>query len=129
MLTAEDKLWGLRQAGRKLERYVEDFIELVHQLSWPDAALVACFQLGLDSETIHCELPVYEFPLVELINLILFLNRSNFVVEVKEEFQSRCPVPSETRHVPPAHHTPGTPTYRANGPNRLPSPRTACLPS
>ncbi len=56
------KLWGLRQAGQKLERCVEDFLKLVNQLSWPDTSLGACFQLGLDSETIQCELPVYDFP-------------------------------------------------------------------
>ncbi len=28
-VTHEDALWGLRQAGRRLERYVEDFIELI----------------------------------------------------------------------------------------------------
>ncbi len=28
-MIAEDTLWGLRQAGRRLERYVEDFIEQI----------------------------------------------------------------------------------------------------
>ncbi len=62
MRMAEDKLWGLRQAVRKLERYIKDFLELVPQLSWLDVALSAAFQLGLDSETIRCELPVFIFP-------------------------------------------------------------------
>ncbi len=121
MTAAEDKLWGLRQAGRKLERYVEDFLELVNQLSLPDAALGACFQLGLDSETIRCELPVCDYPLIELINLVLFLNNSNF--EVEEMFQSRRPAPSGARRVSLAHPTPGTPTYSTNGSDRLPSPK------
>ncbi|KAL0148456.1 hypothetical protein M9458_056266, partial [Cirrhinus mrigala] len=30
----------------KLERYVEDFLVLANQLSWHDAALGACFQMG-----------------------------------------------------------------------------------
>ncbi len=81
MLTAEDKLWDLRQAGWKLEWYVEDFLELVHQLSWPDAALGACFLLGLDSDMIRCELLVSDFPLIALIYLILYLNGSDFEVE------------------------------------------------
>ncbi len=114
-MTAEDRLWGLWQAGRRLERYVEDFLELANQLSWPDTALGACFQLGLDSEMICCELPVYDFPLIEMINLILYLNGSNYEVEeIKEKFQSRRP-----RRVSPAHSTPGTPTYRTNSPDRL----------
>ncbi|KAL0173515.1 hypothetical protein M9458_029483, partial [Cirrhinus mrigala] len=33
------------------------------------------------------------------------------------------PAPSETRHVVPAHPTPGTSTYRTSGSDRLPSPR------
>ncbi|XP_058604626.1 uncharacterized protein LOC131522837 [Onychostoma macrolepis] len=92
MLTAEDQLWGLRQAGRKLERYVDEFIELVPLLNWPDASLGACFQLGLDSETIRF---------------------------VEKEVQSRCPVSAETRHITPAHHTS---TYHSNSPNHLTSP-------
>ncbi len=43
---------------------MEEFIELVHQLNWPDASLGACFQLGLDSETIRCEHPVFDLSLV-----------------------------------------------------------------
>ncbi len=61
MTSAEDELWGLRQAGRRLERYVEDFLELAIQLSWHDTALGACFQLGLDDETIRCDLPMCDF--------------------------------------------------------------------
>ncbi len=40
-MTAEDKLWALRQVGQRLERYVEDFLEfagpmplLVRAFSW-----------------------------------------------------------------------------------------------
>ncbi len=118
MIAAEDKLWGLRQAGRRLEWYVEDFLKLANQLSWHDAALGACFQLGLDDETILCELPVCDFPLIELIN------QSNFEVEeMKEKFQSRRAVPSEARSVSPAHPTPGTPTYHTNVSDRLPRPK------
>uniref|UniRef100_A0A671R8I4 Retrotransposon gag domain-containing protein n=1 Tax=Sinocyclocheilus anshuiensis TaxID=1608454 RepID=A0A671R8I4_9TELE len=98
---AEDKLRGLRQVGQKLEQYVEDFLELANQLSWHDAALGACFQLGLDGETIRCDLPVCNYPLIELIDLVLYLNGSNHEVEeIKEKFQSRR-----------------TPTYRTNGSN------------
>ncbi|RXN04120.1 lipoxygenase -like protein [Labeo rohita] len=35
MSWAEDALWRLRQDGRELERYVEEFIELSHQVTAP----------------------------------------------------------------------------------------------
>ncbi|KAL0179752.1 hypothetical protein M9458_025194 [Cirrhinus mrigala] len=114
-MTDEDKLWGLQQAGRRLELYVEEFLELANQLSWHDAALGACFQLGLDHETIRCDFPVCDYPLIELINLVLYLNGSNFE-EIKEDSKSRCPAPSETRHVVPAH-------LPHQGSDRLPSPK------
>ncbi|KAL0152818.1 hypothetical protein M9458_051878, partial [Cirrhinus mrigala] len=40
--------------------------------------------------------PLCDFPLIELINLILYLNRSDFEEQdIKEDLQSRHPVPSE----------------------------------
>ncbi|KAL0148826.1 hypothetical protein M9458_055835 [Cirrhinus mrigala] len=53
-MPAEEALWGLQQGGRKLEQYVEDFLELANQLSCHDAALGACFQLGLDDDLLVC---------------------------------------------------------------------------
>ncbi|KAL0148624.1 hypothetical protein M9458_056064 [Cirrhinus mrigala] len=122
MTEAEDALWCLRQGGRRLERYVEEFLELANQLSWHDAALGACFHLGLDRETIRCNLPVCDYPLIELINLILYLNGSNFEVEEMNEDKSRCPAPSGTCRAVSAHSSPRTPTYRTNGSDRLPGP-------
>ncbi len=49
---------------------MEDFLEIIHQLSGPDAALGVCFLLRLDSDTIRCELPVSDFPLVRIIYLL-----------------------------------------------------------
>ncbi len=72
MTWAEDQLWCLRQGGRSLERYVEEFLELPYWVCWHNAALGACFQMGLDEETIRCDLPTCDFPLVELIYLILY---------------------------------------------------------
>ncbi len=40
MTSAEDGLCGLRQGGRRLERYVEEFLELSNRVSWHVAALV-----------------------------------------------------------------------------------------
>ncbi len=81
MIEAEDQLWSLRQSGQSLERYVEEFLELSHQVSWYDVVLGVCFQVGLDEDTIRCDLLTCEFPLVELINLILYLNGSNLEVQ------------------------------------------------
>ncbi|KAL0172846.1 hypothetical protein M9458_033157, partial [Cirrhinus mrigala] len=101
---AEDRLCTLRQDGRHLEKYAAEFFELSHQVGWPDASLCAVFQMGLDENTIRCSFPVCNFSLIELINLILYLNGSN--IEIKEgkkkEFQS-CPIPSENHVILPAH--------------------------
>ncbi|KAL0168329.1 hypothetical protein M9458_036551 [Cirrhinus mrigala] len=125
MTEAEDALWCLRQGGRMLERYVEEFLKLANQLSWHDTALGACFHLGLDRETICCDLPVCDYPLIEQINLILYLNGSNFEVEEMKEDKSlsRCPAPSGIRRVVSAHSSPRTPTYRTNGSDCLPNPK------
>ncbi len=77
MTSAEDALWRLWQGGLRLERYVEEFLEISNRMSWHEAALDACFLLGLDDEVIRCDLPVSDFPLIELINLIFFLNGSD----------------------------------------------------
>ncbi len=90
-----------------MERYVEEFLELSKRVSWHDAALGACFQLGLDDEMIRCDLPWGDFPLIERINLILFLNGSDF--EVEEIPKSRHPAQAGTRRMSPAHPMPNPP--------------------
>ncbi len=55
MTSAEDALWGLQQSGLRLERYVEEFLKISNRMSWHEAALGACFLLGLDDEVIRCE--------------------------------------------------------------------------
>ncbi len=55
MTSAEDALCGLRQGGLRLERYVEEFLEISNRMSWHEAALGACFLLGLDDEVIRCD--------------------------------------------------------------------------
>ncbi len=107
---AEDQLWCLRQGGRPLEGYVEEFIELSYLVSWPDSSLCACFQLGLDENTIHCSSPMCDFSLVELINLILHLNGSNFEVEVRKDKSH-----SENHWASPARPRPASSTFLANG--------------
>ncbi len=106
MTSAEVALCGLRQGGLGLERYVEEFLEISNRMSWHEAALGACFLLGLDDEVIRCDLPVSDFPLIELINLILFLNCSD--EEVEEIPRPRHPTTAGTRRISPAHPTPRT---------------------
>ncbi len=120
MTSAEDGLCGLRQGGRWLERYVEEFLELSNRVSWHVAALGACFLLGLDDEVIRCDLPVGDFPLIELINLIFFLNGSD--EEVEEIPRPHHPTPAGTRCISPAHPTPRHSAYLSNG-SRLPNPK------
>ncbi len=120
MTSAEDALWGLRQSGLRLERYVEEFLELSNRVSWHETALGACFLLGLDDEVIRCDLPVSDFPLIELINLVFFLNGSD--EEVEEIPRPHHPTPAGTRRISPAHPTPRTSAYLSNG-SRLPNPK------
>ncbi len=120
MTSAEDALWGLRQSGLRLERYWRG---ISCQMSWHEAALGACFLLGLDDEVIRCDLPVSVFPLIELINLIFFLNGS-----VEEIPRPHDPTPAGTRRISPAHPTPRTSAYLSNG-SRLPNPKDPPCPT
>ncbi len=113
MLEAEDRLCCLRQGGRPLERYVGEFLELSNRVSWHDAALGACFQLGLDETTIRCDLPVSDFPVIELINLVIYLNGSDW--KVKKCKSRNHPAPPENCKASPIHPMPGPSTYMANG--------------
>ncbi|KAL0197591.1 hypothetical protein M9458_006131, partial [Cirrhinus mrigala] len=83
-----------------------------------DASLCAVFQMGLDENTIRCSFPVCDFSLIELINLILYLNGSNIEIEEerKNEFQSR-PVPSESHVTLSAHLMPRSSTCRTTDHN------------
>ncbi len=107
---------------------MEEFLEISNRMSWHEAALGACFLLGLDDEVIRCDLPVSDFPLIELINLILFLNGSD--EEVEEIPRPHHPTPAGTRRISPAHHTPRTSAYLSNGSYHLPNPKDPpCLRS
>ncbi|XP_073697352.1 verrucotoxin subunit beta-like [Garra rufa] len=65
---------------------------------------------------------------VKLLNLILYLNGSDFEIEeVKNVGRSHRSVPSETHHIEPAYPKPKTPTYRTNDSNRLPSPKSPVI--
>lgn len=64
---------------------MEEFLELSHQVSWPDNSISVSFRMGLDGDTIGYSDPACYFSLVESINLILYLNGSNFEVEDVQE--------------------------------------------
>ncbi|ROL46217.1 hypothetical protein DPX16_6251 [Anabarilius grahami] len=114
--SAVDRLWGFRQDGRPLERYVEEFSELAYLVNWPDAPLNSCFLAGIDEDTIRFSKPACFFSLVENINLILFLNGSDFEIEeVQKESCSPRPVPSETQAAWPVRQPPVSPTYSSSG--------------
>ncbi|KAL0182050.1 hypothetical protein M9458_021425, partial [Cirrhinus mrigala] len=86
MLWAEDFLFNIQQAERPLEHYVEEFLSVVHLVSWSDATINACFQMGLNDDRLFrsiapddCHKPVAEF-----INYVLALCNSNYYVDVED---------------------------------------------
>ncbi|ROL46863.1 hypothetical protein DPX16_20515 [Anabarilius grahami] len=111
-VSAADRLIGLLQDGRSLERYVEDFVELAFLTNWSDACLNTLFLEGLDESTIRFDEPDDYVSLNDTINLILYLNGSDFVVE--EVLDVTCisrPVPPETRAAWPVRQSPSSSTY------------------
>jgi len=122
-LSAEDRIWTVKQDGRPLDRYVEEFAELSSKVSWPDALLNSCFLRGLDEDTIRYFEPECLFSLVESINLILFLNGSEFEIEeVHKESYSPRPALSETQAAWPVHQPPNSSTYRSSGHSLIAQP-------
>ncbi|ROI15843.1 hypothetical protein DPX16_21350 [Anabarilius grahami] len=115
-VSAEDRLWTFRKDGRPLERYVEEFSELVYLLNWPDAPINACFLMGLDKDMIRYSEPACFFSLVESLNLILFLNGSEFKIEeVQKRAYCPCPVPSEKHAAWSVQQPPVSSTYPSSG--------------
>ncbi|ROL52097.1 hypothetical protein DPX16_5974 [Anabarilius grahami] len=95
--SAANRLIGLFQIGRSLERYVEEFVELAFRTNWSDARLNALFLDGLDVDTIRFDEPEDSFSLSETINLILYLNGSDFFVDEVQDMCPSRPVPPETQ--------------------------------
>ncbi|ROL03913.1 hypothetical protein DPX16_23348 [Anabarilius grahami] len=78
--------------------------------------LNSCFLRGLDEDTIRFYEPECLYSLVESINLILFLNGSEFEIEeVHRRSYSPRPAPSEATMAWPAHPPPTSSTYRSSG--------------
>ncbi|ROL48343.1 hypothetical protein DPX16_21829 [Anabarilius grahami] len=110
--SARNRLIGLLQDDRSLERYVEEFVELAFLTNWPDACLNAIFLEGLDESTIRFDEPDDYVSLHDTINLILYLNGSEFIVEeVPDVTCISRPVPPETRAAWPVRQSPSSSTY------------------
>ncbi|ROL52010.1 hypothetical protein DPX16_23502 [Anabarilius grahami] len=107
-VSAADRLIGLLQNGRSLERYVEEFVELAYVTNWPDACLNALFLEGLDKSTIHFDEPADHLSLDDTINLILYLNGSKFIEEVPDIACNSRPIPLETRAAWPVRESPSS---------------------
>ncbi|KAL0147474.1 hypothetical protein M9458_057214 [Cirrhinus mrigala] len=114
MLWAEDFLFNIQQAERLLEHYVEEFLSVVHLVSWSDATINTCFQIGLNDDKLFnlitpedCRKPVAEF-----INHVLALCHSEFFVDVEDSH-----LPPICKHAAaPAHHQPASSTCGSNEP-------------
>ncbi|KAL0172259.1 hypothetical protein M9458_032570, partial [Cirrhinus mrigala] len=66
--------------------YVEEFLSVFHLVSWSDAMINACFQIGLNDDKLFCSItPDNCRKLVaEFINYVLALCHSNFYVNVED---------------------------------------------
>ncbi|KAL0172999.1 hypothetical protein M9458_033310, partial [Cirrhinus mrigala] len=112
MLWAEDFLFNIQQVERPLEHYVEEFLSVVHLVSWTDATINACFQMGPNDDRLFhsitpddCRKPVAEF-----INYVLALCNSNYYVDVEDST-----LPPICKHAAaPAHHQPASSTCCSN---------------
>lgn len=92
---AEDHLlYTICQNGQPLERYVEDFLEYSHLVSWSNSTLKACFRMGLDDLFQFLAPAKCYLPLVNYINYILGQNGSDFVIKLKMTLHTLNPVPS-----------------------------------
>ncbi|ROJ25359.1 Paternally-expressed gene 3 protein [Anabarilius grahami] len=110
-----ERLASLFQVGRSLERYVEEFVELVFLTNWSDARLNALFLDGLDVDTIRFDEPEDSFSLSETINLILYLNGSDFFVEEVQDVCPSRPVPPETQVARPVGQSPSSSACPSSG--------------
>ncbi|KAL0163795.1 hypothetical protein M9458_039548 [Cirrhinus mrigala] len=122
---------NIQQAERPLEQYVEEFLSVLHLVSWSDSMINACFQMGLKDDRLFCSVTPDDChrPVAEFINYVLALSNSNFYVDVKDSN-----LPPIRKHMDaPAHHQPASSTCCSNEltPSELlphPQPRTPAVP-
>ncbi|KAL0172557.1 hypothetical protein M9458_032868 [Cirrhinus mrigala] len=112
MFWAEDFIMNIQQAERPLEQYVEEFLSVVHLVSWSDAMINACFQMGLNNDKLFCSITPDDChkPVAEFINYVLSLCHSNYYVDVKDSNLS--PIWEHT--AAPAHYQLGSSTCCSN---------------
>ncbi|KAK2916425.1 hypothetical protein Q8A67_000799 [Cirrhinus molitorella] len=113
---AEEYLSTIRQDGQPLEQYVEEYVELSHLVIWSERMLSVCFLMGLDEGVIRFLSLDHSLPFFESINLILWLNGSDFIVE-----EVPRPVPSHKLLSTPTHPKPATKPSTHSSPSEFPA--------
>ncbi|KAL0172253.1 hypothetical protein M9458_032564, partial [Cirrhinus mrigala] len=103
---------NIQQAERPLEQYVEKFLSVVHLVSWSNAMINTCFQMGLNDDKLFCSITPDDCrkPVAEFINYVLALCNSNFYVDVEDSN-----LPPICKHATaPARHQPASSTCCSN---------------
>ncbi|KAL0171596.1 hypothetical protein M9458_031907, partial [Cirrhinus mrigala] len=112
MFWAEEFLFNIQQADKPLEQYVEEFLSVLHLVSWSDSTINACFQMGLKDDQLFCSLTPDDCckPIADFINHVLALNNSKFYVDVEDS----NPPPIRKHADTPVHHQPASSTCCSN---------------
>ncbi|XP_057209136.1 uncharacterized protein LOC130565724 [Triplophysa rosa] len=98
VLKADMAIREMQQAGRSLERYSEEFVELSYRVSWSDPFLNNIFLTGLDDDLLALlVIPFAEdSSLEDIINQVLQVMGSNFRVgDAEQDLSGRHPEPVE----------------------------------
>ncbi len=71
---AEEFLLDLQQEERPLEQYLEEFLSVLHLVSWSDAMINANFRLGLKEDKLFCSITPEDCyrPVAEFFNHVFF---------------------------------------------------------
>ncbi|KAI2658594.1 Titin [Labeo rohita] len=107
---AEDWLSSICQDGRP-PLSVEEFVESSHLVSWSDRMLSVCFQMGLDEGVIWFLSPDRSLSFVESINLVFWLNGSDYIVEDVPHPVLSCKLSNSPKVYHQNLHFPGHWTY------------------
>jgi len=77
-----EKLLTITQDGRSIESYVEEFLQLTHQVDWNDDSLKIVFWSGLSNHLFLLAPPATTTgSLAQYIDLVLILVGSSLTVE------------------------------------------------
>lgn len=89
-----------------------------HLVSWSDAMINACFQMGLNDDHLF-QFPspgnCYRLQTYNFINYVLYLNGLDFFIDVAEDNQNHYSVPIQKCVGAPAHPQPAPSTYLSSG--------------